>query len=530
MDAAQKSKLRRAQHASKSKTNQKSSRPRGRPPRATFCDDDVEAIGYLQGNIQSLDEKIRDLNQLVLSELAIRRKINQAEDAAAAASSSRAMITPAASPSSSSDCTDDGQEKDLPQLAPLIITDSSLRTADAPIKAALVEKFVDSYGSPKESDSEEKFWIHEGRPWVLWRCGAEQCASSELLQSAYLAVSAAYAGLVYQDQRLIRAGAQSYAYVLRSLQKALSDPEAGKSDAVLMTVGLCMNYEGRLSREAKTGYTVHVAGVLRLFEYRGPELHRSGLAHYFFVDARLYCTWCAIRARRPTFLAKKEWKTIPWSLGTTGKDMMQYLFDEMLEIPNMLWHVDQCRGLKEKSKKVEIYAKACTIAATVKANLERWKSTWLDPVIWRKPHEKNLRQMDPTLPVFRYPNPENPDEIVEPPDMVYPNGALLAAVMNYHAALLMVNDAIRELEDRTEDAASVASAHEICRSMNYFLVNLPASMLGRVAQACVVAYDLYPEGGIERDYMAKAYDALVGGTWRCFDDFLQEFSILRRHP
>lgn len=132
---------------------------------------------------------------------------------------------------------------DLPQLAPLIITDSSLRTADAPIKAALVEKFVDSYGSPRESDSEEKFWIHEGRPWVLWRCGAEQCASSELLQSAYLAVSAAYAGLVYQDQRLIRAGAQSYAYVLRSLQKALSDPEAGKSDAVLMTVGLCMNYE-----------------------------------------------------------------------------------------------------------------------------------------------------------------------------------------------------------------------------------------------------------------------------------------------
>ncbi|ETS73802.1 hypothetical protein PFICI_14748 [Pestalotiopsis fici W106-1] len=526
MDAAQKSKLRRAQHASKSKTSQKSSRPRGRPPRNTFCDDDVEAIHYLQGNIQSLDDKIRDLNQLVLSELAIRRKLNQAEDAA---SSSRAMITPAPSPETESDSTEDEPEKDFSKLDPIVITDSSLRTADVPIKAALVEKFVDSYGPPKESDSESKFWIHEGRPWVLWRVGAEQCASSELLQSAYLAVSAAYAGLIYQDKRLIRAGAQSYAYVLRSLQKALNYPEAGKSDAVLMTVGLCMNYEGRLSRDAKAGYTVHVAGVLRLFEYRGPELHRSGLAHYFFVDARLYCTWCAIRARRPTFLAKKEWKTVPWTLGTTSKDMMQYLFDDMLEIPNMLWYVDQCRGLKEKSTKVELYDKACSIAAKVKAGLERWKSTWLDPVIWRKPHEKNLRQMDPTLPVFRYPNPENPDEILEPPDMVYPNGALLAAVMNYHAALLIVNDAIRELEGRTEDAASVASAHEICRSMNYFLVNLPASMLGRVAQACVVAYDLYPEGGIERDYMAKAYDALVGGTWRRFEDFLDEFSILRRH-
>lgn len=490
----------------------------------------------MQGNIQCLDDKIRDLNQLVLSELAIRRRINQSSDAA---SSSRAMITPAASPSTASastaspctesDSTEDEREKDLSHFnSPIVITDSTLRTADVPIKAALVEKFVDSYGSPKSPDSEDKFWIHEGRPWVLWRVGAEHSASSELLQSAYLAVSAAYAGLVYQDKRLIRAGAQTYAHVLKSLQHALNDPEAGKSDAVLMTVGLCMNYEGRLCRESKSGYTVHVAGVLRLFEYRGPELHRTGLSHYFFADARLYCTWCAIRKRQPTFLARKEWKTIPWTLGTTSKDMMQYLFDEMLEIPTMLWYRDQYKATDEKSTKIHLYETACKTAAEVKASLQRWKSTWLDPVVWRRPHEKNLTKIDPNLPVFRYPNPENPDELLEPPDMVYPNGALLAAVMNYHAALLIVNDTIRELEGRGEDPASVESAHEICRSMNYFLVHLPASMLGRVAQACVVAYELYPEAGIEREYMAKAYDALVGGTWRKFEDFLKEFSILRR--
>lgn len=149
--------------------------------------------------------------------------------------------------------------------------------------------------------------IHDGRPWLLWRYGAEECAFSPLLKSAYSAVSTAYAGLSLNNKHFTRSAARTYSYVLKSLQKALNNPETGKSDAVLMTVGLCMNYEvsiricfgdslfvlrfeqARLSRESKAGYSVHVTGVLKLFEYRGPSLQRSGLAHYFFVDTRLYC-------------------------------------------------------------------------------------------------------------------------------------------------------------------------------------------------------------------------------------------------
>jgi hypothetical protein len=44
--------------------------------------------------------------------------------------------------------------------------------------------------------------------------------------------------------------------------------------------------------------------------------------------------------RRPTFLSREEWKTVPWNGNFSNKDMLQHLLD-ILEIPAFLEQFDK---------------------------------------------------------------------------------------------------------------------------------------------------------------------------------------------
>jgi hypothetical protein len=240
-------------------------------------------------------------------------------------------------------------------------------------------------------------------------------------------------------------------------------------------------------------------------------------------------TWAAILSRRPSFLSNGEWKTIPWSLRTTEKDLTQHLFDEMLEIPKMLWYSDLYRQSPEGPEKLELRQMALLLANEIKSGLEQWKCKWLDRTNWRRPHEKILSRIDPDLPMLRYQHPDHPTGFFELPALVYPNGAIFAATCNYNAAMLIIYDTCRTLGGLEDRSAQLSVAREICQSMSYFLMYLPSSMMGRIAFAIVAAYDTLPEGAAEREYLKKVFHSCNGGTWRQFEDFVCELSALRRH-
>ncbi|KAI1839911.1 hypothetical protein JX266_013880 [Neoarthrinium moseri] len=407
---------------------------------------------------------------------------------------------------------------------PVVPIDMSLHMTTTYIWHALIERFVDSYGTPSGPEATSEYWIHDGRPWCLWRLGAEMCSFSPLLHTAYLSVSTAYSGLSLNDNQLICAGARSYPSVLARLQEALNHVEKSKSDAVLLTVGLCMIYEGRLSRDAKSGYSVHINGLLRLLEYRGVARHKTGLSHFLFIDTRLYCTWGAILARRPSFLASQPWKTIPWSSGSTEKDFAQHLFDEMLEIPRLLSYYDQFKNNGNSHEREYLHKRIAKLATDIDSRLCQWKQDWIDRIPQRRPWEVMFTHPSHGLPIFRYTDPNNPTNLIEPPSLFYPNCAVFSAVCNHYAAILVVLEVIRLLDGQPRDQNQLAVAHEICRSCNYFMLHLPYSMMGRVVMAVTAAYDILPPGGIERRYLEELYPCCVGGTWRVFENFVEEFS------
>ncbi|KAI1842628.1 hypothetical protein JX266_011241 [Neoarthrinium moseri] len=452
-------------------------RPRGRPPRA-LNRQDAAAVHSLRTKMQKLEDKVHTVNQMIQEELQAKRSIKQSpgslEETPSMGVASKYLAM-------AEQYSEDGNDNiDPPDGRPLVTVDLSLQETTVSIHDALIGRFVDSYGSPGTTTSQPKYWIHDGRPWCLWRSGAEICAFSPLLHTAYLTIATAYSGLSLNDNRLTQAGARSYPVVLRQLQKALDDPERSKSDAVLITIGLCMTYE----------------------------------------------TWGAIVSRKPSFLATPEWKTVPWSCGTTDKDLAQCLYDKMLEIPRLIWLFDQvtaCCNLQEKGK---LRKETSALAKDIALSLHQWKADWLDCVPQRRPYEKPLIHEDPTIPIFRYQDSSNTDTLIEPQALYYPNCAIFAAVCNYYAAILVVLDTVRLLNGQVRNQTQMTVAYEICRSMNYFLTQLPPSMLGRVAIPISAAYDTLPPGGVERKYLEDVYRSCVGGTWRSFKDFVQEFSVL----
>jgi hypothetical protein len=44
--------------------------------------------------------------------------------------------------------------------------------------------------------------------------------------------------------------------------------------------------------------------------------------------------------RKPTFLNEEAWKTVPWSAGTSTKDILHHLLDLTVEIPALLEEAD----------------------------------------------------------------------------------------------------------------------------------------------------------------------------------------------
>lgn len=197
----------------------------------------------------------------------------------------------------------------------------------------------------------------------------------------------------------------------------------------------------------------------------------------------------------------------------------------MLDIPLMLWYYDKYQHSSETVERSALHKTASKIAKQIQAGLSTWKSEWLDRATWRRPHEQTLEQLDSDLPIFRYPNPNDPTQNIEPTPLVYPNGALFAVICNYNAALIIVHDTVRRLEGHEDFSLQISVAREICRSMSYFLMYLLPSRLGRIAFALVTAYDNLPVDGPEREYLADVYHSCAGGSWRRFDDFLQEFSV-----
>ncbi|EED14800.1 conserved hypothetical protein [Talaromyces stipitatus ATCC 10500] len=395
-----------------------------------------------------------------------------------------------------------------------------------PMLDLFIQRFVDAFSPEVDASS--------GHAGAL-RAGADIRMFSPLISSAYDAVSLTFFGRSVKDTRIEAAGIKLYPKVLRSLQEALLDPERSRSEATLVTVTLLLAFES-IERTSDAGVLAHVRGAAQLIQHRGPENHVQGVEHLLFTELRPYWVGVSLVDRKPSFMDTDAWKNIPWSLGTTTKDLLHYLIDLVVEIPALLGEYDDLVAGQESQLlgKGEYRAKQARLwnaVGDLTQRFERWKRKHVDNYHRGRVKEMTISQnpADP-FPVFRCRDLRTM-KIIEPPSLVYPDLRLLQTMCFYYATRLILST----IDDRPEGAVSMPEKYQfacnIARSLEDYLRRAPGNMINRLAFATRVAWEAFPPDGPEREFMAQVFNLVEKRhSLRLWGSFMPELSARAGSP
>jgi len=250
----------------------------------------------------------------------------------------------------------------------------------------------------------------------------------------------------------------------------------------------------------------------------------------------------AIGSRSPTFLANHEWKTIPWSIDPSSKDLGQHILDHFADIPTLLAEFDILAGAPADANSgtcpgnPDRRATFCSLLVGLEHRLHEWKREYADPR--GQPFEEPLPVKDPTelqttptpgnlLPIFRCRDVNG--EIFTPTLISYPDPDLACALCIYYSSLLVISVFDIRTEGKIQPQEQYNLACYVCRSMEYFTKILSKDNLAQVLFGLRVAYDTFPMWDVERRWVEDVFQ-LIGRTskMKACESLARSFSVLKR--
>lgn len=155
----------------------------------------------------------------------------------------------------------------------------------------------------------------------------------QTLKSAILALGTASFGLQSGDQKLFYDAAAHYGKALAHLRSDLMQPATSLSDTTLCACLVALLYQYFTDRPDKQGFIGHIMGLAQILYLRGPASFQEGLAHDLFLCCRINIIMVSLLLQRKTFLASREWRTIPFE--KSEKSEMERLIDNMTVLPEL---------------------------------------------------------------------------------------------------------------------------------------------------------------------------------------------------
>ncbi|CAI7674864.1 unnamed protein product [Penicillium pancosmium] len=372
----------------------------------------------------------------------------------------------------------------------------SIMSVQRPAVDVFVERFVDAF-SPQVD-------LKSGKAGAI-RAAAGIRMFSPLISDAFEAVSVAFFGRSVQNKQIEASGFRLYPRVLRGLQDALNDPERCKAESTLVTVTLLLAFES-VERTTQRGVPAHVRGAVRLIEHRGPENHMYGVEHLLFTELRPYWIAGALAARQPSFLAREEWKTIPWSAGTTNKDINHHLLDLAVEVPGLLAQSDIFQEEQRSSLMgaQEIAVKQAALwngITNLTARFEEWYNEWVINYPDGAPQDVE-QSADQEFPIFKQRDLRT-GAIFIPTILSYPNLLLAQTMALYYSFRLILSSIDTRPEDRVTPIQQYGFGCGICRTLQWYIQTAPGNMINRLAFPTRVAWEALPDNGPERGFMLE---------------------------
>ena len=206
--------------------------------------------------------------------------------------------------------------------------------------------------------------------------------------------------------------------------------------------------------------------------------------------------------RTTLFLAQEQWKSVPWAGGGLQKNILQYLLDEMVEVPSFLEEVDKYLAREGTTSTAEMSAYGHTLsmwATSLQEKLFRWKCLHADSYPWGQP---SVKQQEKSFPVFRHWD-STKNEFTIPTALRYPDLVLATSLCLYNAGQIILAAVELLPSSASRNMAKYTHASDICRSAWYFVQNVTALFIPQVDFLFQAAFDTFDEGSSERAFLVE---------------------------
>ncbi|THC94196.1 hypothetical protein EYZ11_006337 [Aspergillus tanneri] len=343
---------------------------------------------------------------------------------------------------------------------------------------------------------------------IALREASEMRMFSPIICTAFEAAALSFAGCRDGNPSIEVVGHSRYIRVLRLLQNALYDPKQSKSTDVLVVVLLSTIIEA-FKQSSSDSIFRHQLGGLELLRARTAYRHRHGIDRSLFVDLRLYWVTAALVHRKPTFMASKEWLTVPWTGDGTPKDILHRLLDIAVDIPGYLSQIDEFMALLREANSppsllAAMQSSILDLAGELQARLNMWKTMYADTYPPGMPKEELDCETPDGFPVFKCRDPSTM-QTVTAKVLVYPDILLATSMSLYWALSLVISTADSGLVSVLGPQRRYLFACNICRSMKYYIQNIPGCLVSRIMFVIRTAFDVFTENMIEKEFLVECF-------------------------
>lgn len=406
----------------------------------------------------------------------------------------------------------------------------------------LLERLVDDF-SPESAANTGSV--------VEWRTAIEMRVLSPLLGRAFTTAALTLAGYREQDRSLQMAGQGRYVRTLRSLQETLYHPTESRSTAALIVVVLftiievlffCLrawppfvaladpcrplnkprqspsstiSWEACSSCNYARPTDIAMGSNVRFSSTFGSTGYvRRGLGKLLLTRTQVTA---ALATRKPTFMASEEWLTVPWIGDAPPKNILHRLLDIVVDIPAYLSQFDElCASLNDGTKTPpELVTSQSNVrdhAMELDRRLRQWEcqdaSQYPAGGLWE---QVDLEGKD-DFPIFRCQHFKTVD-IIQPTVLVYPDLLLAMSMCFYWATRLILSAGDPGIVRVLSPEERYILACNICRSVKYYVLNIPGCLVSRLMFVLRVAFDTFAEETVEKEFVSDLF-AYIGVQFR----------------
>lgn len=182
--------------------------------------------------------------------------------------------------------------------------------------------------------------------------------------------------------------------------------------------------------------------------------------------------------------------------------MLQRLLDITIKVPDLLQQVDLCEKMSASHNglsSAEVSSRRAALstwARSLRNELHDWKRHHADMYPGGQPRE--MRQAA-DIPVFRQKNKEG--DITTPLPLTYPDLVMALSLCTYNAVQIVLF--ATSLIANNNDGGVLPYARDICRSVQFFMKQLPLFTLIQLEFPLRVAHGVLAGGSLERQYIQE---------------------------